>query len=48
LIAFNARFLWANLRMIKNPAPTNAWRVFKMSISYLFIILLIVVAAHLV
>jgi protoheme IX farnesyltransferase len=48
LIAFNTRFLVANLRMIKNPAPTNAWRVFKMSISYLFVILLIVVAAHLV
>ncbi len=48
LIAFNTRFLIANLRMLKNPAPTNAWRVFKMSISYLFLILLIVVAAHLV
>jgi protoheme IX farnesyltransferase len=48
LIAFNTRFLIANLRMIKNPAPANAWRVFKMSISYLFVILLIVVAAHLV
>ena len=47
LIAFNARFLVANLRMIKNPVPTNAWRVFKMSISYLFVIMLIVVAAHL-
>jgi protoheme IX farnesyltransferase len=48
LIAFNARFLVANMRMIKNPVPTNAWRVFKMSISYLFVILLIVVTAHLV
>ena len=48
LIAFNARFLVANLRMIKNPVPTNAWRVFKMSISYLFVILVIVVTAHLV
>jgi heme o synthase len=48
LVAFNARFLMANLRMIKNPVPLNAWRVFKMSISYLFVILLIVVAAHLV
>jgi protoheme IX farnesyltransferase len=47
LIAFNARFLIANLRMIKDPVPTNAWRVFKMSISYLFVIMLIVVAAHL-
>jgi protoheme IX farnesyltransferase len=48
LVAFNARFLLANFRMIKNPIPTNAWRVFKMSISYLFVILLIVVLAHLV
>lgn len=48
LIAFNTRFLLANLRMVKNPAPTNAWRVFKMSISYLFVILLLVVAAHLI
>jgi protoheme IX farnesyltransferase len=47
LVAFNARFLIANLKMIKNPVPTNAWRVFKMSISYLFVILLLVVAAHL-
>jgi protoheme IX farnesyltransferase len=48
LIAFNARFLLANLRMMKNPVPMNAWRVFKMSISYLFVILLIVVTAHLI
>ena len=48
LVAFNARFLVANVKMIRNPIPTNAWRVFKMSISYLFVILLIVVAAHLV
>ena len=48
LIVFNARFLFANIRMLKNPIPMNAWRVFKMSISYLFVILLIVVAAHIV
>ncbi|HUK50363.1 MAG TPA: heme o synthase [Terriglobales bacterium] len=48
LVAFNARFMTANFHMIKTPSPTNAWRVFKMSISYLFIILLIIVAAHLV
>jgi protoheme IX farnesyltransferase len=48
LVAFNARFLLANLRMVKNPIPTNAWRVFKMSISYLFVILVIVVLAHLI
>jgi heme O synthase-like polyprenyltransferase len=48
LIAFNGRFLLANLRMVKNPIPFNAWRVFKTSISYLFVILLIVVTAHFV
>lgn len=48
LIAFNARFLITNYRMMRSPVAMNAWRVFKMSISYLFVILLIVVAAHLV
>lgn len=47
LIAFNARFMLANFKMMRDPVPTNAWRVFKMSISYLFVILLIVVTAHL-
>jgi protoheme IX farnesyltransferase len=46
LIAYNARFLIANIKMIRNPAPVSAWRVFKMSIVYLFVVLLIVVAAH--
>jgi protoheme IX farnesyltransferase len=48
LIAFNVRFLLANFRLIKNPIPMNAWRVFKMSISYLFVILVIVVLAHMI
>ena len=48
LIAYNARFIVANLRMISNPVPTNAWRVFKMSISYLFVTLLLIVTAHLI
>lgn len=48
LIAYNTRFLAANLRMIRDPAPMNAWRVFKMSIVYLFVVLLIVVVAHLI
>jgi len=48
LIAYNVRFLAANLRMIKHPAPMSAWRVFKMSIVYLFVVLLLIVAAHLV
>jgi protoheme IX farnesyltransferase len=48
LIAYNARFLAANLRLIKNPGVTSAWNVFKMSIAYLFVVLLLVVVAHLV
>jgi protoheme IX farnesyltransferase len=46
LVAFNVWFLIANLRMMKNPASMNAWRVFKMSTSYLFVVLLLVVMAH--
>jgi protoheme IX farnesyltransferase len=46
LVAFNVWFLIANLKMIKNPASMNAWRVFKMSTSYLFVVLLLVVMAH--
>ena len=48
LILYNLRFVIVNLRMVKNPTPRSAWRVFKMSISYLFVVLLLVVAAHLV
>jgi len=48
LIVFNVRFVIANLRMIKTPTPMSAWRVFKMSISYLFVTLLLVLAAHLI
>jgi len=48
LIAFNLRFVIANIRMIKSPGALSAWRVFKMSISYLFVVLLLVVTAHLI
>jgi len=46
LVAFNVWFLIANLKMVKNPESINAWRVFKMSTSYLFVVLLLVVMAH--
>jgi len=46
LIAFNMRFVVANWRMMRNPGPVSAWRVFKMSISYLFVVLLLIVTAH--
>jgi protoheme IX farnesyltransferase len=46
LVAFNVWFLIANVRMIKDVGSMNAWRVFKMSTSYLFVVLLLVVMAH--
>ena len=48
LVLFNARFLIANLRLIRKPTSMGAWHVFKMSISYLFVVLLLVVVAHLI
>ncbi|MGA8903751.1 MAG: heme o synthase [Candidatus Bathyarchaeia archaeon] len=48
LVAYNAKFLAANLRMIKQPTPMSAWRVFKMSIIYLFVVLFLIVAAHII
>lgn len=48
LVAFNIWFLAANLRMIRDPNAMNAWRVFKMSTSYLFVVLVIVVIGHFV
>lgn len=48
LVVFNLRFLAANWIMLRNPAPMSAWHVFKMSISYLFVILSLVVVAHII
>jgi len=48
LIAYNVRFLIANFRLIRHPGVTSAWTVFKMSIAYLFVVLLLVVSAHLI
>jgi protoheme IX farnesyltransferase len=46
LVGLNIRFLLANIRMVKQPAPLNAWRVFKLSAQYLFIVMILVVVAH--
>jgi protoheme IX farnesyltransferase len=48
MIAYNLRFLAANVRLIKNPGAASAWNVFKMSIAYLFVVLVLVVTAHLI
>jgi len=47
LVAFNLRFLAANLRLMRTPTPMSAWRVFKLSAGYLFISLVLIVLGHL-
>lgn len=48
LLAFNLRFLLANLRLARSSDPNAAWIVFKQSAQYLFVILILVVAGRLV
>ncbi len=46
LVALNVRFLLANLRLSRTPNAMNAWKVFKQSAVYLFVILFLIVAGH--
>jgi protoheme IX farnesyltransferase len=46
LVALNLRFLVANVRLARFPDQFNAWKVFKFSVQYLFLALILVVAAH--
>ena len=46
-IAFlNFRFLHANLELSRTADTSSAWKVFKLSVSYLFLILLLIVIGH--
>jgi len=47
IVVLNVRFVAANIRLSKLHDAPNAWRVFKMSASYLFIMLCLVVLGHL-
>jgi len=47
IVVLNVRFVVANVRLSKLHDRLNAWRVFKMSASYLFIMLCLVVLGHL-
>ncbi len=46
IVAFNVRFLIANIRLSRTPNAMNAWKVFKQSAVYLFVILFLIVAGH--
>ncbi|HUK50884.1 MAG TPA: hypothetical protein VLV18_07590, partial [Terriglobales bacterium] len=46
VVALNARFVVANVRLAKEPDTFGAWRVFKLSAQYLFLVLSLIVFAH--
>jgi protoheme IX farnesyltransferase len=46
VIALNVRFLLANIRLTRVHDAMSAWRVFKQSAGYLFLMLLLIVAGH--
>lgn len=46
LIAINIRFLIANLRLARVPDQLKAWKVFKLSVQYLFFVLILIVVGH--
>ena len=46
IVILNVRFLLANLKLSKIADTLSAWKVFKMSVSYLFLILLLTVVGH--
>jgi len=47
LVALNAKFLIANIRLLKERSAMSAWKVFKLSASYLFVTLILIVLGHL-
>jgi protoheme IX farnesyltransferase len=46
IIALNLRFLMANIKLTRNPDSFSAWKVFKLSASYLFLTLILIVVGH--
>jgi protoheme IX farnesyltransferase len=46
IIGLNVRFIAANIRLSRLHDAISAWRVFKLSASYLFIILCLIVLGH--
>ncbi len=48
LVALNIRFMLANIRLVRDANPFSAWKVFKLSVQYLFFTLIIIVIGHIV
>ena len=46
IVLLNFRFLHANLELLRTADTSSAWKVFKLSVSYLFLILLLTVIGH--
>jgi protoheme IX farnesyltransferase len=46
LVALNAKFFVANIRLMRERSKMSAWRVFKLSAGYLFITLILIVVGH--
>lgn len=46
LIMINARFLISNIALFREPKPMAAWKVFKLSAQYLFLVLLLLTVGH--
>jgi protoheme IX farnesyltransferase len=46
LVALNIKFVAANIRLVRDPNPFGAWRVFKLSAQYLFLTLILIVVGH--
>jgi heme O synthase-like polyprenyltransferase len=46
LVALNAKFVAANIRLARDPSPFTAWKVFKLSAQYLFLTLILIVIGH--
>ncbi len=46
VVALNVRFFATNLRLARRPEAMLAWRVFKLSVQYLFLVLILIVVGH--
>ena len=46
IVMLNVRFIAANIRLSRLHDAVSAWRVFKMSAGYLFIVLCLIVLGH--
>jgi protoheme IX farnesyltransferase len=46
LVVLNMRFVLVNIHLTRDPSPSAAWKVFKLSAQYLFLTLILIVIGH--